>query len=116
MPPVSKGRAGGDQRHLPYRDYAGGEDISKSEQLPNCSVLVRHPGITLWQAAECGLCKGPSPFAGSLRACPESVEGVSLRYNLPHSLHKEGASKDGRGRFFRSLLPHAIRRMFYDGP
>ena len=83
LPPVSKGRAGGDQRHLPYRDYAGGEDISKSEQLPNCSVLVRHAGITLLQAAECGLCKGPSPFAGSLRACPESVEGVSLRYKLP---------------------------------
>ena len=65
---------------------------------------------------KCGLCKGPSPFAGSLRACPESVEAVSLRYNLPPSLHKEGASKDGSGGFFPSLLPHAIRRMFYDGP
>ena len=104
MPPVSKRRAGGDQRHLPYRDYASGEDITKT-----CR-------ITLWQAAECGWCKGPSPFAGSLRACPESVEGVSLRYNLPPSLHKEGALKDGRGGFFPSLLPHAIRRMFYDGP
>ena len=33
QPPVSKGRAGGNQRHLPYRDHASGEDISKSEQL-----------------------------------------------------------------------------------
>ena len=32
--PVSKGRAGGNQGYLPYGDYAGGEDLSKSEQLP----------------------------------------------------------------------------------
>ena len=27
--PSFQGRAGGDQRHLPYRDYASGEDITK---------------------------------------------------------------------------------------
>ena len=42
LPPVTKGRAGRDQRHLPYRDYA-------------CRLL------------KAGCAEGRSPFAGSLR-------------------------------------------------
>ena len=30
-----------------------------------------------------GVCRGTKPLAGSLRACPERAEGVSLRYNFP---------------------------------
>ena len=50
-----------------------------------------------------GVCRGAKPFAGSLRACPEPAEGVSLRYNCSSFLYRK-ESEEGHEELFRSLL------------
>ena len=50
----------------------------------------------LVQRLEEGSAEGRSPFAGSLRACPEPAEGVSLRYKNVPLPGQEGGQGDGR--------------------
>ncbi len=51
-----------------------------------------------------GSAGGRSPFAGSLRACPEPAEGVPLRYVLPTpSMLRAGSVGKSKG-LFPSLL------------
>ena len=46
-----------------------------------------------------GCAEGRSPLAGSLRACPEPAEGVSLKYNIFSLPGLVGEKRDGRKGF-----------------